>query len=341
MENESRGLAETPKVEPVQPVEPFPASVTPPVISPVPETPKKSNKKLFLIVGLVILMLVLMAGGIGAYFLMRGQEEASPTPTPEAVATPTPTASPDPTADWEIYNSEEYKFSFRYPKNWRLGLFPAGGSKSDVFDGGAYIISVDNAKLLNSYDGKFSMISFKPELDESLFNPKSEIGKALFNGKEVVTRSFINNVGNTVVIYTDLNIESLPNFSINTNYRDEDSEIITQILESFEFLEAPYFSEPTTDSKVASPLIAKGVVPTGWMFEGNVPVKLLDDKRNVITQAPGTEVSPGTWMDEEPDEFISKLTFTTTAKNGYLVVAKSNPSGNPENDEVYEIPVSF
>lgn len=103
----------------------------------------------------------------------------------------------------------------------------------------------------------------------------------------------------------------------------------------------PYFSTPKKNAKVASPLTVQGAVPSGWMFEGIVPVKLLDENKNVITQAPGEEVNPGAWMDEEPDQFTATLTFTTTAKSGYLVVGADNPSGLPENDKSYEIPVKF
>ncbi len=103
----------------------------------------------------------------------------------------------------------------------------------------------------------------------------------------------------------------------------------------------PYFISPKENSKVTSPLIVQGVVPTGWMFEGIVQVKLLDANRNVIAQAPGEEVNPGGWMDKEPDEFKATLTFTTAAKYGYLVVGADNPSGLPENDKSYEIPVKF
>jgi len=358
MENESQGLAETPKVEPVQPVEPFPASATSPVISPVPEAPKKSNKKLFLIVGIIILVLVLVAGGIGAYFLMKGQSEVSPTPTP--VATIVPTASPNPIADWETYTNTKYGFSIRYPLP--LEIFSEDRAVvSGPLEGNAVFITtiVNSDTVLPNTDAPFDGFSVYVQslgelkgasFDDYLSNERDSVVQSprglpsaavktvklgentysYINSEQNLTRYFIQSPDKQrIIIFSRVNksAEFLKTFD--------------QILESFEFVEAPYFSEPTTDSKVVSPLTVRGVVPTGWMFEGNVPVKLLDDKRNVITQAPGTEVSPGAWMDEEPDEFISKLTFTTTAKNGYLVVAKDNPSGNPENDEVYEIPVSF
>lgn len=103
----------------------------------------------------------------------------------------------------------------------------------------------------------------------------------------------------------------------------------------------PFIISPEFNSKVVSPLTVKGVVPTGWMFEGNVSLKLLDADRNVIAKAAGTEVNPGNWMDENPDEFTSTIIFTTTAKNGFLLVSADNPSDLPHNTISYEIPVKF
>ncbi|MBI2103651.1 hypothetical protein HYT59_01460 [Candidatus Woesebacteria bacterium] len=103
----------------------------------------------------------------------------------------------------------------------------------------------------------------------------------------------------------------------------------------------PIIYSPTSNSKVTSPLTIKGRVPAGWMFEGVAQVKLLDTNRNVIAQAPAEEVTPGAWTDEEPDKFKSTLTFTTTAKSGHLVIEADNPSGLPENDKSYQIPVKF
>jgi hypothetical protein len=39
--------------------------------------------------------------------------------------------------------------------------------------------------------------------------------------------------------------------------------------------------------------------------------------------------------------FTAILNFTTTATSGYLVIAKDNPSGLPENDASLKIPVNF
>lgn len=103
----------------------------------------------------------------------------------------------------------------------------------------------------------------------------------------------------------------------------------------------PAISTPIKNSQVKSPLTVKGTVPAGWMFEGSIPVKLVDENKKLIKQGVGKEVTPGSWTNGKPTEFSATLTFTTTAKSGFLVISADNPSGLPENDKTFELPVKF
>ena len=107
----------------------------------------------------------------------------------------------------------------------------------------------------------------------------------------------------------------------------------------------PYFSAPTTNYTVSSPLEVKGVIPAGWMFEGQLPIKLLDSKREIIVATNALETTPGSWQSGEPTEFSTTLSWIASSlggsTSGYLVISKDNPSGLPENDKSYEIPVKF
>jgi hypothetical protein len=72
-----------------------------------------------------------------------------------------------------------------------------------------------------------------------------------------------------------------------------------------------------------------------------MPIKILDEKKEVIVQGQAKELKPGSWQRGNPVEFTATLTFTASAKNGFIVIAKDNPSGLPANDESYQIPVLF
>lgn len=105
--------------------------------------------------------------------------------------------------------------------------------------------------------------------------------------------------------------------------------------------EGPTISSPSARSKIISPLTVTGIVPAGWMFEGIFPVKLLDSEDNIIAQASAKEVTSGSWQSGNPVEFTATLTFKSSTGSGTLVLSNDNPSGEPENDKEFEIPVAF
>lgn len=103
----------------------------------------------------------------------------------------------------------------------------------------------------------------------------------------------------------------------------------------------PIITTPQSNSKITSPLTISGTVPPGWMFEATAHVKLADDEGNNIAAGVITEKTPGTWMSGNPVEFTNTLPFQTSAKSGYLIIEADNPSGLPENNKQFIIPVKF
>ena len=97
--------------------------------------------------------------------------------------------------------------------------------------------------------------------------------------------------------------------------------------------------EPKANSVISSPLVVKGEAPGAWYFEASFPVKLLDDKGNLIVAAPATAQSDPLTVDFVP--YKTLLEFTTTATSGYLVLTNDNPSGLIENELSVKIPVTF
>lgn len=96
---------------------------------------------------------------------------------------------------------------------------------------------------------------------------------------------------------------------------------------------------PSPDTKIVSPLAVKGEARGTWYFEASFPVKLLDEKGNVIAQTPAQ--AQGDWMTENFVPFEATLTFTATSGKGTLVLERDNPSGLPQNDAQVRIPVSW
>lgn len=98
-------------------------------------------------------------------------------------------------------------------------------------------------------------------------------------------------------------------------------------------------SEPLPGDLVVSPLTVIGRARGGWFFEASLPVSLVDEDGDVIVNHYGQAESD--WMTADFVPFRSELIFTTEANTGYLVIAKDNPSGLPENDDKIMIPVKF
>lgn len=70
---------------------------------------EKNNSGFAPVLFLVLLLAVL--GGIGGYYLWQQKGSVK--------VLPTPTSTADPTASWKTYTNEKYKFSIKYPQDWK------------------------------------------------------------------------------------------------------------------------------------------------------------------------------------------------------------------------------
>jgi len=96
---------------------------------------------------------------------------------------------------------------------------------------------------------------------------------------------------------------------------------------------------PLPGTEISSPLEIVGQAPGTWFFEATLPVKLISPGGDIIASYYAEAQSD--WMVETPVDFKTTLEFTTDFKSGYLIIAKDNPSGLPENDASFMIPVNF
>lgn len=104
---------------------------------------------------------------------------------------------------------------------------------------------------------------------------------------------------------------------------------------------------PKLNSLVTTPLTITGVVPGSWYFEGSFGVVLLDGNGIQVGVVPA--VAQSDWMTASPVPFVATLTFTNPyqtgdpekMKIGTLQLRNDNPSGLPQNDKKFEIPVRF
>lgn len=100
-------------------------------------------------------------------------------------------------------------------------------------------------------------------------------------------------------------------------------------------------NSPRPNQIIQSPLTITGEARGSWFFEASFPVVLTNWDGLIIAQ--GIATAKSDWMTADFVPFEAKLTFTVD-KNSYsnkgtLIFRKDNPSGLPEHDDAFEIPV--
>ncbi len=97
---------------------------------------------------------------------------------------------------------------------------------------------------------------------------------------------------------------------------------------------------PQPNDIISSPLTIKGEARGSWFFEAVFPVKLLDGNGNIIASGPAQAQKD--WMTQDFVPFKVVLEFTSSVtQNGTIVFANDNPSGLPQNEKKFEIPIRF
>ncbi|MFH1401805.1 MAG: Gmad2 immunoglobulin-like domain-containing protein [Parcubacteria group bacterium] len=95
---------------------------------------------------------------------------------------------------------------------------------------------------------------------------------------------------------------------------------------------------PQPNEIIQSPYAIKGQARGYWFFEGSFPIKLLDEKGNIIRET--FTQAQDEWMTEDfiPFELILDF-YIPKDQPGTLIFIKDNPSGLPENDAQIRVPV--
>lgn len=99
-------------------------------------------------------------------------------------------------------------------------------------------------------------------------------------------------------------------------------------------------NSPRPNQTIESPLIIEGEARGFWFFEGDFPIRLLDEGENEIAIAIAR--AQGEWMVEDFVSFTAQLSFDPgDSTRGTLIFERDNPSGLPENDDELIMPIQF
>ncbi|MCS7200802.1 MAG: PQQ-dependent sugar dehydrogenase [Patescibacteria group bacterium] len=134
--------------------------------------------------------------------------------------------------------------------------------------------------------------------------------------------------------------------------RNGDDKIIridpTKLIEN-DASESIKIDSPLPNQVINSPLVIKGKAKGRWFFEGTFPVDLVDWDGKIIAE--GYVQAKDDWMTDNFVPFEGKLEFNNPSfpntdifhfsHRGKLIFKNSNPSGLPENQYYFEVPVVF
>ncbi|MFA6422116.1 MAG: Gmad2 immunoglobulin-like domain-containing protein, partial [Candidatus Buchananbacteria bacterium] len=94
------------------------------------------------------------------------------------------------------------------------------------------------------------------------------------------------------------------------------------------------------NQKINSPITIKGEARGNWYFEASFPIRIINERGQVIGSATG--IAQEDWMSENYVPFTSIIEFSAgTSTSGTIILQKDNPSGLSQYDNELEIPIQF
>lgn len=98
---------------------------------------------------------------------------------------------------------------------------------------------------------------------------------------------------------------------------------------------------PAANATIISPLSVSGTAVGNWYFEASFPIELLDANNQIIGS--GIAEAQSDWMVTTPVPFVATIVFPPqpAGSTGTLVLHKDNPSGEPQFDAQFTVPVVF
>lgn len=97
---------------------------------------------------------------------------------------------------------------------------------------------------------------------------------------------------------------------------------------------------PESNAIVSSPLSIEGQARGNWFFEATFPIRLIGEDGETL--ASGVATAASDWMTTDFVPFKATLNFNPgSSAIGMIVLQRDNPSGLPENDKQFGVPVRF
>lgn len=307
-------------------------------------TPVKQNSKLP-IISMAIFILLSLASVAFLYYQNQQLKRMLLSYQPQPSSTPSVQPTPDPTAQWKLISRKNWEF--KVPNDWNYLecndelIFSGQKIETDQIIDCAFDSSPGSIQIgRTSGQNKVKIPTNTNPAVNPLVSEKTTMmvdGKAATRQKESIS----DGPGQGVRVY--VYVEFTGYTDIITLHEIDKREIFDQILSTFKFTDqkadGPVIVTPLANSKITSPVTISGTIPKSWTFEANFVIEIQDKNRNVIAASPSQVL-----FNNETDligKFSTLVNFDTTAIEGYIVIKSDNPSGLPELQKTFEIPVKF
>lgn len=100
----------------------------------------------------------------------------------------------------------------------------------------------------------------------------------------------------------------------------------------------PTVSVPQPDAAIQGMIAIRGAAPGPWFFEGSFPITLVDENGAVVARI--TAEAQGDWMTVGDVPFAAQLEVPHEVGGpGVIILEKNNPSGLPDKNASFGIPV--
>jgi hypothetical protein len=115
----------------------------------------------------------------------------------------------------------------------------------------------------------------------------------------------------------------------------------TATQQSNQYKDLVVITQPLPGSSIVSPVVIEGRARGNWYFEASFPIVVVNADGATIGQ--GIAQAQSDWMTTEYVPFRAEITFTkpVTKNNGMIILQKDNPSGLPQYDDAFRVPILF
>lgn len=128
----------------------------------------------------------------------------------------------------------------------------------------------------------------------------------------------------------------------NNNVAQKAANPIPPAVSNYQYKDLVRIKKPLPNNVISSPLLVEGEARGNWFFEASFPIKLKDANGQDVPLDPPYVMTANNWMTTDYVPFSTSHTFVKPATpTGFLIFVKDNPSGEPQNDDSFQIPITF